>query len=68
MKTLHYPAFGKRCAMKIENGKIVEATVSELYDYYLAREWFEVYSFPHYKRLCKELGAKIVDKEMRDAD
>ena len=26
MKTLHYPAFGKRCAMKIENGKIVEAT------------------------------------------
>ena len=54
--------------MKIENGKIVEATESELYDYYLTREWFEVYSFPHYKRLCKELGTKIVDKEVRDAD
>ena len=52
--------------MKIENGKIVEATESELYDYYLTREWFEVYSFPHYKRLCKEfrpheLGA-IIDR------
>lgn len=54
--------------MKIENGKIVEATVSELYDYYLTREWYEVYSFPHYKRLCKELGMKIVDEEVRDAD
>ena len=54
--------------MKIKNGKIVEATELELYDYYLAREWFEVYSFPHYKRLCKALGMKIVDKEVRDAD
>ena len=54
--------------MKIKNGKIVEATESELYDYYLTREWFEVYSFPHYKRLCKELGAKIVDEEVCDAD
>ena len=54
--------------MKIENGKIVEATELELYDYYLAREWFEVYSFPHYKRLCKELGEKIVDEEVCDDD
>ena len=29
---------------------------------------FAVYSFPHYKRLCKELGAKIVDKEVCDED
>lgn len=48
--------------MKIENGKIVEATESELYDYYLTREWFELYSFPDYKRLCKELGATIVEE------
>ena len=54
--------------MKIKNGKIVEATELELYDYYLTREWFEVYSFPHYKRLCKEFGMKIVDEEVCNED
>ena len=54
--------------MKIKNGKIVEATELELYDHYLTREWYWAYSFPQYKRLCKQLGAKIVDEEVRDAD
>ena len=49
--------------MKIENGKIVEATESELYDYWLSRDFCELYSFEYYKWLCKNAGTKIVNKK-----
>lgn len=52
--------------MKIENGKIVEATESELHYYWLSRELFELYSFPYYKWLCQDAGTKIIDEEVRD--
>ena len=64
----HCPAYGRRCAMKIKNGKIVEATVSELFDRWLSSDHCEIYPFDYYKWLCKELGAKIVDEEVCDAD
>lgn len=54
--------------MKIKNGKIVEATVSELFDRWLSSDHCEIYPFDYYKWLCKELGAKIVDEEVCDAD
>lgn len=49
--------------MKVENGKIVEATELELYDYYLTREWYYFYSFTEYKYECELNGTKITDKE-----
>ena len=49
--------------MKIKNGKIVEATHAELFDYYLTRDWDTVMSFPEYMRRCKENGTKIIEKE-----
>lgn len=54
--------------MKIENGKIVEATESELHYYWLSRELFELYPFQYYKQLCQDAGTKIIDEEVRDAD
>lgn len=45
--------------MKIEKGKIVEATESELLDYYLKRELDTVMSFADYKRRMKDAGVKI---------
>lgn len=48
--------------MKIENGKILEATELELYYFYLTRGWDELYSFPEYKCLCKEQGSKIIEE------
>lgn len=54
--------------MKIENGKIAEATESELYDYWLAREMYDLYSFTKYKLLCQDAGTKIIDEEARDGN
>ena len=54
-----------RCAMKIENGKIVEATVSELFDRWLSSDHCEIYPFDYYKWLCQEKGMKIINKETK---
>lgn len=51
--------------MKIENGKIVEATESELFDRWLSCDYCEIYPFDYYKWLCKEKGMKIVDEEVK---
>ena len=48
--------------MKVENGKITETTEAELYEYYLTRDWFELYDFQRYVRLCKENGTRITDE------
>ena len=49
--------------MKIKDGKIVEATKSELFDYYLKQGFDEIYSFPDYCERCKMYGTEIVDEE-----
>lgn len=49
--------------MKIENGKIAEATESELFKHYLDTDMYEIMSFPDYKRQCVELGTKIIEEE-----
>lgn len=51
--------------MKIENGKIVEATVSELFDRWLSSDHCEIYPFDYYKWLCQEKGMKIINKETK---
>ena len=46
--------------MKVENGKIVEATESELFDYYLTRKWDDIMSFPDYLEKMKSAGVEVV--------
>lgn len=46
--------------MKVENGKIVEATESELFDYYLTRGWDDIMSFPDYLEKMKSAGVEVV--------
>lgn len=50
--------------MKVENGKIVQATESELFLIYLRREYDNIMSFPEYKRRCIEQGTKVVGEEV----
>lgn len=45
--------------MTIENGKIVECTVSELMDYYLTRDYDLVISFSEFKMRFRECGCII---------
>lgn len=53
----------RRCGvMKVKNGKIVEATESELYGYYLKQEFYEIMSFTDYKERCIELGTKVIEQ------
>ena len=51
--------------MKTENGKIVEATVSELFDRWLSSDHCEICPFDYYKWLCQEKGMKIINKETK---
>ena len=48
--------------MTVENGKIVEATVDELFEYFLKRGYDDIMSFQCYVNLLKKAGAKIADK------
>ena len=47
--------------MKIENGKIVETTESELFSYYLKREMDDIMSFSDYLERFKSSGSKILE-------
>ena len=49
--------------MKVENGKIAEATESELFEHYLKSGYDDIMSFTDYKRRCVELGTKFIDEE-----
>lgn len=50
--------------MKVENGKIVEATEDELFTQWLKSGFCDLMSFYEYKWRCKKLGTVIVeDKE-----
>lgn len=48
--------------MKIVEGNIVEATESELLDYYLTRDFDIVMSFETFKDMCKEAGTKVTEE------
>ena len=48
--------------MKIENGKIVEATENELFEYYLNRGYDDVMSFSDFLWSMRKAGVKIADK------
>ena len=45
--------------MIIENGKIIEATEDELFNYWLQSGWDEIVPFPIYKWKCEKNGTKI---------
>lgn len=45
--------------MKIENGKIIEATEKELYDYWLER-FEEIMSFTDYLYCVQANGTKVI--------
>lgn len=50
--------------MKIEDGKIIEASEGELYGYYLERHIDDMgYSFEEYKNACVRKGVKLVGGE-----
>jgi len=49
--------------MKIDGGFISEVTESELYQYYLTREMYEIMSFPDYVREFKQNGCNIIADE-----
>lgn len=45
--------------MKIENGKIIEATYNELYHLYLEREMDLIMSFPEYVEAMRCAGVTV---------
>lgn len=45
--------------MKIEDGKITQATEEELYVYWL-RNWSDFLSYTDYKKGCLENGVQII--------
>ena len=44
--------------MRIERGKIVSGTETELYEYWLKR-YDDIFSWPEYLQRMKELGVKV---------
>lgn len=53
--------------MKIEKGKIIEATENELYNYWL-KQWSDLMSFPDYKDKMIDTGVKIKTIDRKDED
>lgn len=48
--------------MKVKNGKIVECTDNELFNWYLKNNWDDLYSYPDYKEKCIQHGTKITEE------
>jgi hypothetical protein len=48
--------------LKIENGRIVEATESELRICWLIKGLDDIYSFPEYFEKMQECGVKVIDE------
>lgn len=53
--------------MKIDNGKIVEATENELFRLYLEREMDDAISFTEYVMRMQDAGCKVVCGGNEDA-
>ena len=49
--------------MKIEDGKIIEATRDELYHRWLVEEWDEIMTFPDFLLSMARIGVKITEAE-----
>lgn len=49
--------------MKLENGKIVEATEVELISYWLNRGYDDIIDFDTYKFICEKNGTKIIENK-----
>lgn len=49
--------------MKIEDGKIVEATEDELFSHWLKSDWCEFLSFQDFKWRYKDAGGVILDDD-----
>ena len=47
--------------MKVESGKIVEATEHELFCEWLKRGFDDIMSFPQYKASMQRTGVKIIE-------
>jgi hypothetical protein len=47
--------------VKIENGKIIEVTRTEIYNFWLAGEWEEIITFLDFLRAIEQAGVKIVE-------
>lgn len=45
--------------MKVIEGKIIEATETELYKKYLDEEYYEIYSFTEFLQRCEAQGVTI---------
>jgi hypothetical protein len=54
--------------LKVKNGRIVEATESELRNYWLTKGLDDIYSFPEYLEKMQECGVKIVEEAENEAD
>ena len=48
--------------MIVKNGKIIEATEEELYDFWL-KNWSELMGFDEYMRRMKAKGVKIIENK-----
>ena len=48
--------------MKVENGKIIKATESELLDKWLDEDWCELMSFPEYLLNVKNNGTTVIPR------
>ena len=48
--------------MKVENGKIIEATEIELFENYLKLGFDDIFDFHTYKRRCESAGVKIIEE------
>ena len=47
--------------MKIDNGKIVEATHQELFDKWLDEDWCEIMSFMEFLEKVQKLGTRVTE-------
>jgi hypothetical protein len=48
--------------LKVENGRIVEATESELRICWLTKGFDDVFSFPDYLEKMQECGVNVIDE------
>lgn len=54
--------------MKVKNGKIIEATESELFGNYLKLGFDDIFDFYTYKRRCEDSGLKIIEEGEDNAE
>ena len=49
--------------MKVECGKIIKCTENELFDYYLTRNFDDIFSFKDFKQKIIKAGTVVIDEE-----